>query len=70
MAEVMTMKKITSEARKEDVDLVLLAEAIHEYLSESSCVISCEDGDGRFVSLGAVNHAMNTLKRATEKALG
>ncbi len=67
MTEVMTMKKILQSAKKEDVNLLSLADAIHEYLQDSSCAIACDDGDGRFVSMGAVNHSMRILTQAIEK---
>ena len=61
------MKKVLEIAKQEDPNIADLVEEVWRYLTESAEVISCEDGDGKFVSLGAINHSMSVLQRTVEK---
>ena len=61
------MKKVLEIVHQENPNLVDLVEAVRDYLDQSAENIQCENGVGKFVSIGAVNHSMQVLRREIEK---
>lgn len=64
------MKKVLEISKQESPDLVELVEAVHLYLNDIAQVVTCEEGKGRFVSVGAINHSLSVLQKAVEKSSG